>query len=57
MPHNLPLFKEHDATEATSREIERDSNFLTRRSSRRGTWGQCIFLLDEIFPVCPDAHF
>ena len=57
MPHNLPLFREHDATEATSREIERDSNFLTRRSSRRGTWGQCTFLLDEIFPVCPDAHF
>ena len=39
MPHNLPLFKEHHATDATSREIERDSNFLTRRSSRRGTWG------------------
>ena len=57
MPHNVPLFKEHDANEATSREIERDSNFLTRRSSRRGTWGQCTFLLDEIFPVCPDAHF
>ena len=57
MPHNLPLFKEHDATDATSREIERDSNFLARRSSRRGTWGQCTFLLDEIFPVCPDAHF
>ena len=40
MPHNLPLFKEHDATDATSREIERDSNFLTRRSSRQGTWGE-----------------